>query len=109
MPRTTLQRRLTGLTFAETRANSHKLTKTEEQSFIQWIFSLDDRRAAPRPTSVQEIANLLLTARGSTPVQTVDETWADNFIKRHPELSTLLSRHCKYEHAKCEDPVVIRG
>ncbi|ODM23528.1 hypothetical protein SI65_01117 [Aspergillus cristatus] len=108
VPRTTLQRRLTGLTVrSETRANSHKLTKTEEQSLVQWIFSLDDRGAAPRPTSVQEIANLLLAARGSTPVQTVGEKWAYNFIKRHPELSTQFSRRYNYERAKCEDPIII--
>ena len=89
VPRTTLQRHLTGFTIrSETRANSHELTETEEQSLIQWIFSLDDRGVAPRPSTVQEMADLLLAARGDTPVQTVGENWVSKFIKRHSELSS---------------------
>jgi hypothetical protein len=66
---------------SETRANSHKLTVLEEKSLQKWIFSLDDRGAAPRPTTVREVANLLLAARGSTPVQTVGEKWAYNYVQ----------------------------
>ena len=50
VPRTTLQRRVTGCPFrAETRANSHKLTEIEEESLQKWILSMDSRGAAPRP------------------------------------------------------------
>jgi hypothetical protein len=42
MPYTTLQRRLKGHTFqAELRANSHKMTRNEEESLIRWILSID--------------------------------------------------------------------
>ena len=61
IPRTTLQRRLTGDTFRpETRANNHKLTESEEESLQKWILSMDSRGAAPRPSFIREIANLLL-------------------------------------------------
>jgi hypothetical protein len=40
-----------------TRANSHKLTELEEDSLIQWIFSMDSRRAAPRRATVRELAD----------------------------------------------------
>ena len=82
VPRTTLQRRLNGHGFrAEQRANSHKLTQNEEESIVRWILSLDQRGAAPRPSYVQEIANILLSKRGDTNVKTVGVNWTTNFIK----------------------------
>ncbi|ODM16767.1 hypothetical protein SI65_07732 [Aspergillus cristatus] len=89
VPKSTLSTRLRGTTNrSELRANNHKLTETEEELLQKWILSLDDRGAAPRPTTVQETANILLAARGTTPAQTVGEKWVYNFVKRHPELST---------------------
>jgi hypothetical protein len=109
VPRTTLQDRLRGhQPRAETRANSHKLTAIKEESLQKWIISLDDRGAAPRPSTIRETANLLLAARGTIPVQTVGEKWVYNFVKRHPDLSTRFSRQYNYERAKCEDPKIIR-
>jgi hypothetical protein len=61
VPRSTLTRRLRGTTNrAETRPNSYKLTEIEENSLLQWILSTDDRGGAPRPSTVREMANLLL-------------------------------------------------
>ena len=48
VPEATLRTRLHGTTSrAEKRANSHKLTKNEEESLLQWILSMDRRGAAP--------------------------------------------------------------
>jgi hypothetical protein len=80
------------------------LTVLEEVSLQKWILSLDDCGASPQPTTVREVANLLLAARGSTPVQTVGEKWAYNYVQRSPELSTRFSRRYNHERAKCEDP-----
>jgi hypothetical protein len=108
VPESTLRSRLRGVQHrAISRANSHKLTEVEEETLQKWILSLDDRGAAPRPTTVRETANLLLQARGTTPVQTVGENWVYNFVKRHPELSTRFSRRYNYERAKYEDPKII--
>jgi AraC-like DNA-binding protein len=109
VPRTTLQRRVAGLPFrAETRANSHKLTEIEEESLQKWILSMDLRGAAPRPSTVREIANLLLAARGSTPPLLVGQNWVTKFVKRHPNLSSRFSKRYNYERAKCEDPKIIK-
>jgi hypothetical protein len=109
VPETTLRDRRHGTTNrAISRANSHKLTEIEEESLQKWILSLDDRGAAPRPSTVRETANLLLAARGTTPVQTVGEKWVYNFVKRYPSLSSRFSRRYNYERAKCEDPKIIR-
>ena len=63
VPKSTLSTRLQGIqNRANSRANSHKLTEIEEQSLYNWILSLDDRGAAPRPSTVRETANLLLAA-----------------------------------------------
>jgi hypothetical protein len=61
VPESTLRSRLRGVQHrAISRANSHKLTELEEETLQKWILSLDDRGAAPRPTTVRETANLLL-------------------------------------------------
>ena len=109
VPRTTLQRRVTGCPFrAETRANSHKLTEIEEESLQKWILSMDSRGAAPRPSTVREMADLLLAARGSTPPPLVGKDWVTKFVKRHPILSSRFSKGYNYERAKCEDPKIIK-
>lgn len=75
VPCTTLEHCLVShTTCAETRANGHKLTETEEESLIQWILSMNQHGAAPWPATVQEMVNLLLKARGSTPVQKLHTT-----------------------------------
>lgn len=105
----TLRRRLRGITArSETRANSHKLTQNEEESLVQWILSLDRRGAPPRPSHIREMANILLAARGTTPIQTVSANWASKFIQRRNELKTRWNRRYDYQRAKCEDPKVIR-
>jgi hypothetical protein len=68
---------------------------------------MDSRRAAPRPSHVREMANLLLEARGSTPPPSVGQNWVTKFVKRHPLLSSRFSRRYDYQRAKCEDPKII--
>jgi DDE superfamily endonuclease/Tc5 transposase DNA-binding domain/helix-turn-helix, Psq domain len=110
IPRTTLQARLSGReNRVDIRANSHKLTQIEEDSLKKWIISMDIRGAAPRPSTVREMANILLAIRGSTPVQTVGENWVYTYMKRHYKLSTRFSRRYNYKRTKCKDPKIIQG
>ena len=68
IPHTTLAGRANGTKArVDTRPNGRKLTQLEEDSLVEWIFSMDSRGAAPRPSTIQEMANILLAARGSTP------------------------------------------
>jgi len=109
VPETTLRRRLTGRTIrSETRANSHKLIQLEKESLVQWILSIDQHGAAPRPSHVREMANILLAKRGSLPIQTVGEKWVYNFIQRQSQLRARFSRRYNYQCAKCKDPKLIR-
>jgi predicted transcriptional regulator len=67
IPYTTLYARLHGRkNRVESRANSTKLTEIKENSLKQWIISMDIRGAAPRPSMVEDMANLLLATRGTT-------------------------------------------
>ena len=68
---------------------------------------MDSRGAAPRPSSVREIADLLLAARGSTPPLSVGKNWVIEFVKRYSDLSSRFSRRYNYTRAKCEDPKII--
>ena len=109
VPRTTLRRRIDGVqNRANSRANSSKLTETEEESLEKWILSMDLRGAAPRPSMVREMADLLLEKRGTTPVLSVGQNWVTKFVKRYPLLSSRFSKRYNYERAKCEDPKIIK-
>jgi hypothetical protein len=85
------------------------LTEIEEEVLKQWILSLDLRRAAPTKAHVQEMANILLAKRGSTPIQTVGQKWVYNYTQRHPELESRLSRQYDCQQAKQENPKVIQA
>ncbi|EKV11594.1 hypothetical protein PDIG_49500 [Penicillium digitatum PHI26] len=108
VPRSTLSTRLNGIQHrAISRANSHKLTGSEEESLQKWILPMDSRGSAPQPSMVREMADHLLQKRGTTPVLSVGEKWVYNFVKRHPLLSPRFSKRYNYERAKCEDPKII--
>ena len=106
VPRSMLTDRINGhQNRSERRANNHKMTKIDENLLKQWIISKDKRGESPRPTTVQEMANILLAAQGSNQV---GKNWVSNFIQRTPELRSRFSRRYNYQRAKQEDPKVIR-
>ncbi|EED22381.1 conserved hypothetical protein [Talaromyces stipitatus ATCC 10500] len=106
VPFTTLQRRLTGTQYrGEKRANGHILTQYEEESLLKWILDLDKRGLPPRPSLVQDMADLLLSQHGS---KHVSEKWVYRFVDRHPEVKLRFSRRYNYERAKCEDIKIIQ-
>ncbi|EED12744.1 transposon, putative [Talaromyces stipitatus ATCC 10500] len=90
---------------AETRANGHKLTQSEEELLVRWILDLDKRGLPPRHSLVREMADYLLSQRGN---QYVGENWVYNLVKRRPEIESKFSRKYNYERAKCEDPKIIQ-
>ncbi|OOQ86171.1 hypothetical protein PEBR_22256 [Penicillium brasilianum] len=109
IPHTTLAGRAKGVQArVETPPNKRKLTQLEEDSLIEWIFSMDKRGAAPRKTAVREMADILLAARGSHPPPTVGQNWSSNFINRHPELRMRISIRYDYQRALNEDPKLLR-
>ena len=92
MPESTLRNRAHSIqSRVDSRPNGHKLTQLEEDSLTKWILSMDACGAAPRQATVQEMANILLAARGSQPPPTVSKNWPSKFIERHEELHTCYS------------------
>ncbi|EED11599.1 transposon, putative [Talaromyces stipitatus ATCC 10500] len=106
IPRTTLRDRLNGIEYrGEKRANSHIVTQYEEESLLKWILDLDKRGLPPRPSLVQDMADLLLSQREN---RHVSERWVYRFVDRHPEEKLRFSRRYNYERAKCEDIKIIQ-
>lgn len=106
VPRTTLRDRLKGI---QQRAIAHrterKLTETEEETLLQWILIMDKRGTPLRPSTVQDMANLLLANRDSSkPLSTVGVNWVYKFIQRHNTLKTRFSRKYDHRRALYEDP-----
>ena len=106
IPRTTLQDRINGIEYkGEKRANGHKLTQFEEDSLLKWVLDLDKRGLPPRPSLLQDMADLLLSQHGN---ERVSEKWVYRFVDRHPEVKLRFSRRYNYERAKCEDIKIIQ-
>ncbi|APA09357.1 hypothetical protein sscle_05g041270 [Sclerotinia sclerotiorum 1980 UF-70] len=105
IPRTKIQRRMDGTTpRIESRANSHNLTKLEEEVLIQYIIDMDERGFAPKLNGVEDMANYILESRGA---KKVGKLWAHRFVKRCPELKTRFNRIYDFQRALCEDPKLI--
>jgi hypothetical protein len=66
VPRSTLRDRAAGHQFRSTkRANNHKMTEIDEETLTQWILTMNARGSTPRQAMVQDMADLLLAARGT--------------------------------------------
>ena len=66
----------------------------------EWILYMGSRVAVPRPSTVREMANILLAARGTTTPST--------FVNRRDELLSRYTKRYDYQRALNEDPKVIR-
>jgi phage regulator Rha-like protein len=94
VPHTTLLRRRDGKkSRRDISANSRKLTNLEESVILQRILDLDSRGFQPRQSDVQEMADCLRTDRNAS---RVGPRWAENFVKRHPELTMAFRRQIDY-------------
>ena len=83
IPRTTLCRQFQGMASRrDSTPNLQKLTPYEESALLQYILDLDSCGFPPRPQAVQEMADLLLSERGESPIGI---NWTTTFIKRHTE------------------------
>jgi hypothetical protein len=83
IPLTTLHARTDGrISRVDKRPSGHKLTQFEEDSLTEWIMSMDSRGAVPKPSTVREMANILLAARGITPPPNVTGKRAGHVSER---------------------------
>jgi predicted HTH domain antitoxin len=110
IPRSTLRDRLNGRQYRiEKRANSHRLSTTQEESLIEWILSRDQRGVPPRPSHVQEMANILLQADNPSGFRPIGKNWVSIFTNRRDEIKSRYARRYNHSRAQCEDPKIIKG
>lgn len=103
---TTLTRRQKGKpSQAETTVKSRKLSNLEEKTIVQRLLKLDSQGFPVRIRGVEDMANLLRRERDASPV---GKNWAENFIRRQPELQTQKTRSYDNQRALCEDPEKIQ-
>ena len=76
---------------------------------MKWILSLDARGAAPRPSTIREMADILLATHGESPPPKVGVNWVSTFVKRRDELKSRYSRRYDYQRAQNQDPQLIRA
>ena len=90
VPRSTLRDRLRGcVDRTSAYANGLRLTRTEEDSLKKWIASLALRGAAPRPSAIRIMADILLSKRGDpTPQPKIGINWVSNFLRHNKDLKT---------------------
>lgn len=109
IPESTLRTRASSTqSRVDQRPNRHKLTQLEEDSLTEWIISMDTRGAAPRPSTVRDMVNILLAARGNQLPTTVGKNWPSTFVNRRPELCICFLRRYNYQRALNEDPKLLR-
>jgi hypothetical protein len=84
--------------------NSLKLTRTEEQTIVQYIHHLDVRGFAPRLCEVEDMVNKLLNVRNGEPV---GKHWATRFVARQNALKMAFNRPKDKQRRLQEDPAVI--
>ena len=109
IPESTLRARLQGRQpRVETRANGHKLTPIEEETLVKRLLYADKRGFLIRPQFLRGMAQILLYERTQSPTSVLGVNWAYSFVKRRPELRTRFNRRITYQHAKQEDPKIIK-
>jgi hypothetical protein len=88
--RRVLDQRAKGIPYrANTLPNYLKLTRTEEQTIVQYILELDSRGFAPRLCEVADMADKVLGVRGGEPV---GKHWAERFVTRSDQLKMAFNR-----------------
>ena len=97
IPYSTLHDRSTGISpRVDKRWHRYKMTQLEAESLTKWILSMDSRGAAPRPSTIREMADILLATRGESPPPIVGVNWVSSFVKRRDELQSRYSRRYDY-------------
>jgi hypothetical protein len=108
VPFATLRERHLGvLSRKETTPNSRKFTNNEEQVLLRKVLQLSTDGFPPQRAIVEEMANTMLQTKNPSHPQRVGTKWVANFVKRHPELSSVYNRKFDIQRAEVEDPKLI--
>jgi hypothetical protein len=111
MPQSTTQQRIKGIQpKLGSVASNYCLMPVQEESFKQWILSMDQSSMSPRIGTVQEIAGILVAQRVEpVVVKLIGINWVQTLVKRHNDLRFKFNQKYDYQCAKYKDPVFIRS
>jgi hypothetical protein len=84
--------------------NSLKLTRTKEQTIVQYILDLYVQGSAPRLCKVEDMANKLLDVRNGEPV---GKHWATRFVAHQNTLEMAFNQPKDKQRRLQKDPAVI--
>jgi hypothetical protein len=102
MSANTLTRRLNGgKSRAEAREEQQLLTKVEEKVLVKWITHLTATGHPARHAFIREMAEEIRKQCGSEIGLPLGVTWVQQFIGRHSQLKTVISR--SIEAARIKD------
>lgn len=91
VPRTTLQRRLTG---SQPRLDAfeslQRLSKEQESHLVGWILVQTNLGLPPTHQQVKEIASRIVRAGGDD--QPLGKHWMEGFLRRNPEVRTVRGK-----------------
>ncbi|KAK6221468.1 putative transposase [Colletotrichum tabaci] len=82
------------------------MTDLEETVILERVIDLIDRGFPPRLDDVRDMADCLLDERDAT---RVGPRWAENFVRRQPQLKTRFRRGIDYQRALAEDPAIVQA
>ena len=110
VPRSTLQSRVAGIQPKHNSiAQNRLITPTKESNLISWILAMDKRGMPPYIATVREMAHLLITQKNISTLQSIiSQKWVRKFINRNDSIKSIFNQKYGYEHAKCEDPKLLR-
>lgn len=109
VPRSILRCRLNGHQYRiEQHANNYSLSPTQEESLIEWILSRDLRGVPPRPSHVEEMANILLQADNPSGFKPISKNLVSTFTNQREGMKTQYAQRYNHSQAQCEDLKIIK-
>ena len=81
-----------------------KLTEIEKETLLQWILTINKHGTPFRPTTIQNITDLLLINYNmSKPPLTIEINWVWNFIQYHNIFKTCFLQKYNHQQILCKD------
>src|SRR5579859_7659912 len=114
MSHSTLKHRIAGRpSCQQSRESLQKLFTTSESMLVRWITQLTVTGYSPSHTIVREMAEVLRRKQlgldsGMIAGMPLGCDWVRNFLRRHPELKTVVGKTIEKSHIKSTSPEVLK-
>jgi hypothetical protein len=107
IPRSTLHDRLNGSqNYVASHEHQQRLTAAQERILVGWILSEESCGRPPTHPRLREMAGIILRANGDT--QPLGKLWVSSFLRRNPDVDTLIGRKLEAARADAATPEAIQ-